>query len=79
MDGYDLTQKVCQLLFADDIVLLTNNDKELQQLLDILFENSITFRFFINYTKSVVLIFGDDRALEIIKQAYEFKIINILV
>jgi hypothetical protein len=76
MHGYDLQQKLCQLLFADDIVLLASNTQELQNLLNLLYQNSVTFRFFINYTKSMVLIFGDNRTTEVISQSYQFTIGN---
>ena len=45
------------LLFADDLVLIADSEKELQYLLDIAFNYSVKWRFRFNVAKSKVVVF----------------------
>lgn len=49
---------VSLLLFADDIVLVAENPKMLQEMLDVVHEFSRKYRFMFNSNKSEVMIFG---------------------
>ena len=46
------------LLFADDIVLVTESAEMLQRMLDVVYQNSKKYRFSFNKDKSNVMIFG---------------------
>ena len=46
------------LLFADDIVLVAENAKMLQKMLEVVYKYSTKFRFRFNREKSNVMIFG---------------------
>ena len=46
------------LLFADDIVLVADNPKMLQKMLDVVFKYSKNYRFRFNQEKSNIMIFG---------------------
>ena len=49
------------LLFADDIVLVAENAKMLQKMLEVVYKYSTKFRFRFNREKSNVMIFGKKR------------------
>ena len=49
---------VSLLLFADDIVLVAENAKMLQKMLDVVYAYSREYRFTFNIDKSNVMIFG---------------------
>ena len=49
---------VSLLLFADDIVLVTESAEMLQRMLDVVYQNSKKYRFSFNKDKSNVMIFG---------------------
>ena len=49
------------LLFADDIVLIAENAKMLQRMLDVVYQYSRKYRFKFNKEKSNVMIFGKHR------------------
>ena len=49
---------VSLLLFADDIVLIAENEDMLQKMLDVVYEYSKKYRFCFNRDKSNVMIFG---------------------
>ena len=57
VNGY----KVCVLLYADDLVLLADNEKDLQTLLDLMHTWCIEWRLCINYTKSNIVHFRGSR------------------
>jgi hypothetical protein len=46
------------LLYADDIVLLAESKKKLQQLMDVVTENAHKWRYEVNQSKSKVVVFG---------------------
>jgi hypothetical protein len=50
-----------QLMYADDIVLMADNDTGMQSMLDIVSEYSRKWRFELSDTKTEVMIFGDTR------------------
>ena len=53
--------KVCVLLYADDLVLLADNEKDLQTLLDLMHAWCIEWRLSINITKSNIVHFRGSR------------------
>ena len=52
---------VSLLLFADDIVLIAENEDMLQKMLDVVYEYSKKYRFCFNRDKSNVMIFGGQK------------------
>jgi hypothetical protein len=52
---------IAVLLFADDIVLIAKDQKELQALLDVVFEYSCKWRFQFNIKKSKTMVFSGKR------------------
>ena len=52
------------LLFADDIVILAKDSKELQSLLDVVYVYSVEWKFRFNSNKSKVMVFGSKRDLD---------------
>ena len=51
-------KKVCALLYADDIVMMTENRVELQKMLDVVAKYAKKWRFELNPKKSEVVVFG---------------------
>jgi hypothetical protein len=51
-------EKLCILLYADDIVLLAESAKDLQALMDVVTEHGRKWRFECNKKKSQVMVFG---------------------
>ena len=58
---------VSLLLFADDIVLMAENAKMLQRMLDVVYNYSKKFRFRFNKDKSNVMVFGKRKNQDIIR------------
>jgi hypothetical protein len=67
---------VCCLLYADDILLLSENETDMQKMLDFLFEWCRKWRLKVNYTKSQSIHFRN-RGKQ--RSNYEFKIGNQIV
>ena len=56
--------RVCILLFADDIVLLAENRKDLELLMNVTYQYSRRWRFNFNYDKSAVVVFDINKKQE---------------
>jgi len=79
-------RKLCCLLYADDIVMMTENRKDLQSMLDVVARYAKKWRFELNSKKSEVVVFGRTRAPknivwkmgeDIIKQVAFYKYLGI--
>ena len=79
-------RKLCCLLYADDIVMMCENKKDLQSMLDLVARYAEKWRFELNSRKSEVVIFGRTRAprnivwrmgANIIKQVSFYKYLGI--
>ena len=66
------------LLFADDLVLIAQNQKELQMLLDIVYSYSAQWRFCFNIEKSKVLVFTAKRSYPLIKYFLGFEELEVV-
>ena len=78
-------QKLSTLLYADDVVLITDSRKKLQRLLDTVTEYARKWRFELNPKKSEVVVFGVKHAprniewrlgQHIIKQSTQCKVLR---
>ena len=79
-------QELSTLLYADDVVLITDSRKKLQRLLDTVTEYARKWRFELNPKKSEVVVFGVKHAprniewrlgQHIIKQSTQYKYLGI--
>ena len=65
---------VNHLLFADDLALFSGSRKELQKLLDIVYDYACKWRFRFNIAKSNVVIFGASKKTQQNAGAYYRKV-----
>jgi hypothetical protein len=85
----DTEEIITQLLFADDIVLLANNANELQQLIDIVHDESKKWQFKVNLDKTNIVVFNqkkneneqhtfklDDKELQVVNE-YKYLGVNV--